>query len=128
MTAKSESDSITDTNMKQHNYTLLIFSNINNTIPSISKSSWTYVNISLWIYYHSVGKGYQCKTNELFPAVDSKGGDGQAKFSKVLVKSLTNHLQRYLRRQESSNKHIKATSELRCQNLFNVKKLVLQQR
>ena len=67
MTAKSESDSITDTNMKQHNYMLLIFSNINNTIPSISKRSWTYVNISLWIYYHSVGKGMNKPMNYFLP-------------------------------------------------------------
>ena len=87
------------------------------------------VKIFPWLYYHSVDKGYKSRTCcELFLAVDSKGGHAQDELSKVPVKSLTEQPQRYLRGHESSNKHIKTTSELGCQILLYVRKIVLKQR
>ena len=40
------------------------------------------------LYYHSGDKGYKLKTCEFFPAIDSKGGHAQDKFTKVAVQSL----------------------------------------
>ena len=70
-----------------------------------------YVKIFPWLYYHSVDKGYKCKTCEMFPSI-GLGGHSQNKFGKTAVKSLTDHPQRLLRGHEASNKHMQATREL----------------
>ena len=44
-----------------------------------------YVKLFPWLYYHSVEKGYKCKTCELLPSVGS-GSQSKHKFGKVAVK------------------------------------------
>ena len=52
------------------------------------------------LYYHSVEKGYKCKTCELLPSVGS-GGQSEHKFGNVAVKSLTDHPKCLLRGHET---------------------------
>ena len=59
-----------------------------------------YVKIFPWLYYHSVEKGYKCKTCELLPSVGS-GGQSEHKFGNVAVKSLTDHPKCLLRGHET---------------------------
>ena len=65
-----------------------------------------YVRDDPWLYFNAIDAAYKRKICEMLPPLSSTGGKARLKFANEAVKSLTDHLQRFLDGHQNSFKHI----------------------